>query len=147
MWNHDRSLTLSILSVRLFFLVWGIFIVGGYWITEFYLDFVHHPELFINMLVTLYAWLAIAVFVLYYLHRLLLNISQEQVFIQENVQALRIISWLCMAIAMIGCISACYYLQFLLVGAAFAFIALIVRVIKNVMAEAILIKEENEFTI
>lgn len=147
MWNQDQSLKLSILSVRLFLLTWIIFVFGGYWITQSYLAFVHHEELLVNMLLTLYIWLTLAFFVLYYLHQLLVNIQHNIVFVQQNVAALRIISWLCMMIGIVGAVSSLYYLQFLLVGAAFAFIALIVRIVKNVIAEAILIKEENEYTI
>ena len=39
------------------------------------------------------------------------------------------------------------YMPFIMVSVTFAFIALIVRVVKNVMEQAIFIKEENDYTI
>lgn len=147
MWNNNKSLSLSILSVRLFFIVWIIFCVGGYPITQMYVEFVNHPELFLPILITLYACLGLSIFTLYYLHQLLVNIKKDIVFEDVNVRALRIISWLCMAIGVVTCISAFFYIQFLLVSASFAFIALIVRIVKNVVAQAIYIKQENDYTI
>ena len=40
-----------------------------------------------------------------------------------------------------------YYLPFILVTLGSSFLALILRIIKNVFAEAIEIKNENDFTI
>ena len=49
--------------------------------------------------------------------------------------------------AAICLVSGFYYLPFFVVAACGAFMALIVRVIKNVFTEAIALKDENDFTI
>ena len=48
---------------------------------------------------------------------------------------------------MICVVSCAYYIPFFFVAIAAGFVGLIVRVIKNVFAEAIALKDENDFTI
>jgi len=81
------------------------------------------------------------------LHRLLGNIKKEAVFIHENVRMLRVISWCCFATALLLMFAVKYYLLLGLVGITFGFIGLILRVVKNVIEEAVIIKAENELTI
>jgi hypothetical protein len=85
---------------------------------------------------------------LFLLDRLLTNIRQERVFTEENVKALRAISWCCFAEAFILAAAALYFAPILLaVSAAVAFFGLILRVVKNVIAAAVALKAENDFTI
>ena len=84
---------------------------------------------------------------LFELNGLLQRIGNGAVFEPRNETALRRISWYCIIEAVICVASALYYLPFLLVAVAAGFMALIVRVIKNVFAEAIVLKTEQEFTI
>jgi len=98
-------------------------------------------------LFSFYSLMLPAVTALVCLYRLLLNISKEEIFVKSNVRYLRWISWACYLAALISLISACYYLPFLLLAAGSGFMGLILRVVKNVFAEAIFIKEENDFTI
>lgn len=81
------------------------------------------------------------------LHKLLQNIKQEQIFIASNVKFLRIISWCCFFAAAVLAVSGIYQLIFFLVAIAFGFFGLILRVVKNVIEEAMRIKDENELTI
>jgi hypothetical protein len=81
------------------------------------------------------------------LHILLGNIKKEKVFIMGNVKLLRVISWCCFAAAFIMVFALYYYFLFGLMAVAFGFIGLIVRVVKNVIEEAVHIKAENDFTI
>ena len=66
---------------------------------------------------------------------LLRNISEGEVFIPENVSILRLLSWCCIAAGLVRLFSALYYMPFLIVSAAAAFVGLILRVVKNVFAE------------
>lgn len=84
---------------------------------------------------------------LYGLWRLLRNISEGEVFIPENVSILRLLSWCCIAAGLVCLFSALYYMPFLIVSAAAAFVGLILRVVKNVFAEAVRLKDENDYTI
>lgn len=84
---------------------------------------------------------------LYSLHGLLHNITQEKIFVETNVLNLRKISWCCILAAVIFAVSSIYYILFLLLSVAMAFIGLILRVLKNVFAEAVRLKMENDYTI
>ena len=84
---------------------------------------------------------------LWYLYRLLLNIGREEVFVESNVRCLRRISWVCYLAALISLLSTFYYLPFGVLAAAAGFMGLVLRVVKNVFAEAVNLKQENDFTI
>jgi hypothetical protein len=85
--------------------------------------------------------------VLVELYRLLQNMARGKVFVSENVRLLRVISWACFLAALICLISVSYYIPFLILTAACAFMGLIIRVVKNVFSAAIELKEENDLTV
>lgn len=147
MWNKDHSLQLSLWAIRIFFVLWIGFCVFGYFIVKAYVAYNHVYEALEAILITLYLCLAAAIFLLFDLYKLLTNIKHEKIFIHDNVDCLRRISWLCLMVGVITLISTLQYPPFILVSVSFAFIALIVRVVKNVIEQAISIKEENDFTI
>ena len=89
----------------------------------------------------------------YYEHALqkgegiLRRIEAGAVFVPANVTALRRISWCCAGAAVV-CLAAAYiYLPFAFLGVAAAFMALIVRVLKNAFAQAVHMKDELDCTI
>ena len=84
---------------------------------------------------------------LWSLYRLLRNISREQVFVEDNVRCLRVLSWACYLAASICILSSVYYIPFQFLAALAGFMGLILRVVKNVFAEAVLLKQENDYTI
>jgi hypothetical protein len=88
-----------------------------------------------------------ALIALYSLDRLLANISNEDVFIPKNVGYLRRISWCCFAVAGMVALAGYYYYVFFLGAIMAAFIGLILRVVKNVIEQAVNIKAEYDFTI
>lgn len=147
MWNKDRSIQFSILAVRIFFILWLAFIIFGYFIVNAYVNYNAIPNAFNVILITLYLCLFIVIFLLIELHKLLYNIQTNKVFVSDNVLCLRKISWFCLVIGCITLIATFGYVPFILVGIVFTFISLIVRVVKNVMEEAIVLKEENDYTI
>lgn len=147
MWNRDKSLKLSILSVRIFFIIWLILVFGGYYIAHAYVEYTGAPNLIIPILPALYICLIPAFFILYHLHQVLMNIRNDQVFIYQNARGLRIISWACITIAIITVVAAFGYLPFLFLAVAFGFFALLIRIIKNIITQAIEIKTENDYTI
>ncbi len=81
------------------------------------------------------------------LYRLLGNISREQVFVEDNVRCLRVLSWACYLAAFICILSSVYYIPFLFLAVMTGFMGLILRVVKNVFTEAVLLKQENDYTI
>lgn len=84
---------------------------------------------------------------LYSLLKMLFNIRREEIFITQNVKYLRRISWSCIAVSIITFVGGIFYLPFLCVAVAAAFVGLMLRTVKNVMQNATEIKEENELTI
>jgi hypothetical protein len=95
-----------------------------------------------------YACCVPAIAALLLLDRLLSNITKGKVFTEENVKALRAISWCCFAEAFILAIAALYFAPILFaVAIVTAFFGLILRVVKNVIDAAVALKAENDFTI
>ena len=84
---------------------------------------------------------------LYSLIRLLFNIKKQEIFINKNVTYLRMISWCCFAVSLITLIAGVFYIPYCFIAIASAFIGLMLRVVKNVMQNAVEIKNENELTI
>jgi len=98
--------------------------------------------------VVIYASLVLAAFLLITLDRLLRNIRKGDVFIFGNVKALRMISWTCFAVAILMLVSGIVVsLPFLAISIAAGFFGLIIRVVKNVIAAAVELKNENDYTI
>jgi hypothetical protein len=82
------------------------------------------------------------------LDRLLGSIGRGEVFIAKNVRALRLISWCCFAEALLLAAAAWMFSLILFsLSIAAAFFGLILRVVKNVIEAAVLIKAENDLTI
>lgn len=154
MWNKDRSLALSRFAVGVFMLLLAAAAVLAPWLTKLFLDFSSAPFTGLSrqqviLLFLGYEYLSVpaAALVLWQLRGLLGRIGQGQVFVPANPRALRRISWACLFEAALCFTGAFWYLPFLLVSVAAGFMALIVRVVKNVMEQAVAIKDENDYTI
>ena len=81
------------------------------------------------------------------LRKLIANIGKSEVFIPENSQCLRIISWCCIFVGATFTVFGLWRISFFL-GAFFAFfMGLIMRVLKNVFEKAVFIKNENDLTV
>jgi hypothetical protein len=79
--------------------------------------------------------------------RLLHNIRAGRVFTRQNVGLLRLLSWCCAYVSLASFVAAFWYIPFGLFFGAAGFLAVILRVVKNVMAQATALREENELTI
>ena len=79
--------------------------------------------------------------------KLLFNIKKDKIFIAANTKYLRRISWCCFAVAFITLVGGIFYIPFSCIAIAAAFVGLMLRVVKNVMQNAVEIKTENELTI
>jgi hypothetical protein len=119
------------------------------WLVRWLLDFSQADlvgkEVF--FLSTIYSGSVPAAILLLCLYRLLHHIEIDQVFITINVEYLRRISWSCFSGAIICFASIPYYFPWIFVAVAAAFMGLIVRVIKNIIAQAVELKKESELTI
>ena len=81
------------------------------------------------------------------LHKLLSNISKNEVFIPQNALCLRAISWCCVFAGLTMTFFSLWRYEFLFTAFFAMFLGLIIRVVKNVFEKAIELKSENDFTI
>ncbi|GBF34866.1 hypothetical protein DCCM_3986 [Desulfocucumis palustris] len=149
MWNGKKSIGLSKLCILFFMCVLIATVVSAPWLTRWFLDFsqagLKGTETF--FLATIYVGFVPAAYLLNNLLRLLRRIEAGQVFIAENVERLRRISWSCFIGAGIALVSVFYYFPWFFVVVSAAFMGLIVRVVKNVVAQAVALQNEVDYTI
>ena len=98
-------------------------------------------------LATVYVGCLPAAVLLVLLYVLLHRIGAGKVFVSENTECLRRISWCCFAGALISLASSFYWIAWFAVGVSAAFMGLIVRVIKNVVAKAVSLQDDADYTI
>lgn len=148
MWDHRKSAVCSLVCTRAVAAAMVVIAVLLPRILEFYeAKGTYSGDDHIPVMIILYCCCLPALAALISLDRLLRNIMKEEVFIPANVKLLRIISWSCFAAAVLMLVCAGYYTLFLAVAVAAGFMGLILRVVKNVIEEAVVIKEENDYTI
>lgn len=148
-WSRDQSIVLSKICVLVFAAAELICAAGLPLIAD---GIIRRRgwELFpdgVYFFCTVYLLMIPASIALAYLYRLLGNISREEVFVDGNVSCLRRISWACYLAAGICAVSGFFYLPFWMLAAAAGFMGLILRIVKNIFAEAVNLKQENDFTI
>jgi hypothetical protein len=149
MWNDHRSVLLSKLCIIFFMGVLLTVASSAPWLVRWLVGF-SRAELGgmeTYFLVTIYTATLPAALLLYNLYGLLQRIAAGQVFLPENVDHLRRISWNSFAGGLICLVSAFYYFPWLLVAIAAGFMGLIVRVVKNVVAQAVSLQHEVDLTI
>ena len=147
-WTKDKSLLLSQICVVFFALLLLALDLGAYWLAAWFAGMRLMPwQIAIALMTTGYLCSVFAWLLLWNLWRLLGNLKRERVFTEENVRRLRAVSWCCAGAAAICLLSCLYYLPFLFLAAAAGFMALIVRIVKNVFQQAIAMKSELDLTI
>ncbi|OUN29961.1 DUF2975 domain-containing protein [Blautia sp. An81] len=148
-WNDDKSLLLTRVCVWLSAVALVLLCVSAPWLFSWFIQkrLILPPQSRDYFLVTTYTVAVPAAVALYMMNRLLANIRKEEVFTEKNTRYLRGMSWCCLAAGLIFLVSSFYYLPFFALCAAAVFMALILRVIKNVFAQAEEIKKENDYTI
>ncbi len=75
------------------------------------------------------------------------NILKKQVFVTANVNWIRAIRWCCSWVCLVCLPAAWFYLPLVFLAVIMAFLALTVGVVKNVMAAAVELREENDLTV
>lgn len=147
-WDKKKSVTLSKVCIIAFSIMLATLDVGAYWFSRWFFGMRGTESgKWIYLMITIYAVSIPAWTCLLYLRKLLKNIGAGRVFFADNVKYLRIVSWCCTAAGALCLASAAYYLPFLFVAIAAGFMALIVRIVKNVFHEAIGMKSELDLTI
>lgn len=146
-WTSTKSLKLTrILTTAVFVLACAILFLIPI-ITQWY-DNVSGKEPIMPVLtVCFYLCDILAILALWELSVMLKNISKQELFNDRNTRCVRIISWCCFGVGAVFAGLAFWRLLALLVALIAAFVGLILRVVKNMLATAAEIREENDYTI
>lgn len=148
MWNPSKSVFVSLVCTKIVIVIVICTAFTAPYMVKGYVSYtMKNPDVVTPLLATVYACAVPGLIALFSLDRLLANIKKKDVFISKNVRHLRVISWCSFAVSAILFVSGFYYLLFLLIAIAAAFFGLILRVVKNVIEQAVAIKNENDFTI
>lgn len=155
MWNRKRSVTLSIVVCFVFAVILTLGLFFGPWAVEKWFTIYRGwkesglalKTMLIIFCACFYPSSVFAYITLYSLLKLLFNIKRDEIFIIANAKYLRRISWCCFAVAVITLVGGVFYIPFSCIAIAAAFVGLMLRVVKNVMQNAVEIKAENELTI
>ena len=149
MWTNSRSLLLSKICTILFMAVLLLCLIAAPWLISLFLrtSYTAQGTGSLLFLLTIYVGSVPAAALLVLLYRLLQRIGSGRVFVRENAACLRYISWCCFIGAAISLLSTLYYVPWIALGTAAAFMGLVIRVIKNVFAEAIALQDDSDLTI
>ena len=119
-----------------------------YYLLSWYGSFRHLPwQVSMAILVGFYLCVPFVLFALWCVEKLLRNILDNQVFVDDNVRYIRRIRWCCAGVSLICLVVCVLYQPLIFLAVIMAFLALIVSVVKNVMAAAVEIREENDLTV
>ena len=94
-----------------------------------------------------YLCVPVVLYALWTMDRLVGNILKKQVFVTENVCYIRRIRWCCAGISGLCVVPSWYYPPLALMVIIMAFLALVVSLVKNIMAAAVELREENDLTV
>ena len=99
------------------------------------------------ILVGFYVCAPVVLYALWVIDRLLGNILAGRVFVADNVRRIRQLRWCCAGVSLVCLPAAVFYLPLIFLAVIMAFLALVISVVKNVMAAAVELREENDLTI
>lgn len=99
------------------------------------------------ILVGFYVCAPAVLYALWRIDRLLVNILAKQVFTRDNVRFIRCIQWCCAWVSLVCFPAAWFYPPLVFLAVIMAFLALVVSVVKNVMAAAVALREEQDLTV
>ena len=94
-----------------------------------------------------YLCVPVVLYALWCIDRLVSNVLAEKIFIQANVRYIRRIRWCCAGVSLICLPAAFFYQPLIFMVVIMAFLALVVSVVKNVIAAAVALQEESNLTI
>ena len=86
-------------------------------------------------------------YALWCIDRLLRNILEKQIFVRENVRWIRSVCRSCAVVSLICVPVSFFYPPLIFLTVIMIFLSLLVNVLKNVMAAAVEIREENDLTV
>ena len=147
MQHYKKSLMITLVIDRICIAVWiaCLFLVPQ--IARWYDMYSNKESIFIQLVILLYLAMIPAAIILVKINTLLSNIQIEKVFEHDNVKCLKIISYCCFVIAVLAAIMIYWRILAFVVVVAFGFVGLLLRVLKNVFEQAVVLREENDLTV
>lgn len=146
--SQKASITISIIITFALFIAFTGLAIFLPTLLDKYIHFFGKPEHYFSpTLIIFYVGLIPAFIADVSLYLLLVNAKGDKIFTDSSVKYLRIISWCCMAEGVIFFALGFYYYTAFLLSFAALFMGIILRVVKNVIAAAVDIKSENDYTI
>lgn len=146
--DKRASATISlILAVLAFLFIIAVAVYIPFW--DFERFFAFRPAVYPHavIIVILYLILIPAIVADIALLLLLGKVRHAAVFTPESVSYIRLISWCCFAeTVLFAALAVCSTLM-LVVAFAAAFLGVVLRVVKNVIEEAVDLKAENDYTV
>ena len=134
--NRLVGVTMAVLCVTLYdLLVWYSNVRGLPW------------QVCAVILAGFYLCTPAVLYALWCIEKLLRNILKENVFVSDNVRCIRRIRWCCAAVSAICLVTGMIYPPLVFLAVIMAFLAMVVSVVKNVMAAAVELREENDLTV
>ena len=146
-WTAEKSLSLSriLTFVMMVFACISLFCIPV--ITEWYDAISDQKPIHVILNIALYLSAILGILALWQLFRMFGNIGKKQIFVTENVTIMRVISWCCFGVAVIWLLLSYVRLMSMFVAFTAAFAGIILRVLKNLFAMAVEMREENDYTI
>ena len=136
MWENSKSLLLSRYLLYFALILWQIPIIIAIFGTL--------PKAIFNTYLLNYIPI---ILILRLMLKFLNNIDRGNIFCAENVEYLRQVSWYCLFSGIFTLIGAIFEPILVICAGVVGFFGLLMRVIKNMLTEANLIKRENDYTI
>ncbi|MDD6799255.1 MAG: DUF2975 domain-containing protein [Firmicutes bacterium] len=138
-------ITLIMAALLFIMLVAAVFMMP--WLVKFFYRGIESYEYYRQMLVLLYCTLIPAFAADAALFMLLININLGKVFCSSNIVLIAVISWSCYVECPLFILMGAHFRFAYLVAFACAFMGTVVRVVKNAFEEAVVLKDENDYTI
>ena len=147
-WIESKSILLSQIGVLVFAGLLAALDIGGWWIVHWFAsqrglsETVARGILGVLLACSVLGWL-----LLWAMWKLLGHLKAGRIFTPENLRLLQRISACCAGAAALCVLGCFFYLPFLVAVAAAAFMALIVRIVRNAFQTALEMKAELDFTV
>ncbi|HAQ63622.1 MAG TPA: hypothetical protein DCR23_04080 [Ruminococcaceae bacterium] len=145
--KENKALKVSIGFTVIFAVALLFLTVSGPWTVKFLCEYFNHENITKFMTGIVYFAVPAGWGAIYILLKLLFNINKGIVFEESNVKLLTALSWLCLYVGFLSGFATRYYIPFAIVSVSALFIGLIVRVVRNIISQAIIIKDENDLTV
>ena len=99
------------------------------------------------LIIGFYLCVPVVLYALWCIDRLVTNVLKKDVFVEKNVRYIRRLRWCCAGVSLLCIPVAFFYMPLIFMVVIMAFLALVISLVKNVMAAAVELREENELTI